>query len=616
MKLQSGKSLKNGEYRIEKVLGQGGFGITYLGMQVYLGRRVAIKEFFMSDYCNRDAATSVVSVPTENGKPIVERFRRKFIKEAQNIARLRHTGIIPIIDVFEDNGTAYYIMDYLDGGSLNDKVKMGAIAEAQALKYIGQVASALEYVHSMNMLHLDIKPANILLDGNDNAVIIDFGLAKQYDDTGHQVSTTPVGISHGYAPIEQYRPGGVEKFSPATDIYSLGATLYKLLTGTTPPDVSDIMSNGLPALPGNLSRNVRDAISKAMQPVMSNRPQSVAEFMALLNGATPAAQPLHGPQNTGTSEAETRVPLSNMQKPERKKRFPVIALVSIIAVAMCITVSAVLFFIPASQQTVEENREEFVESVGQQNRESQRLAEEQREAELLLAEQRRADSLAAVQRYNDSITAEKLRIEQEKAEEKEKAERVAQADKYYRQALEAYKNRNYEEMLKLYNKAAEMGHSEANNDLGVCYEYGTAVAQDPEKAYKHYRKSAEAGNLYGQYNLGRCYNNAIGVKQDYKQAVKWYKKSVKQGCAQAEFTLGICYTNGWGVELDHKEAARLYLSAAQKGISDAQNNIAYYYHYGYGVEINKEEAIKWYEKAIAQGNKLAEANLKNLLNGK
>lgn len=89
MKLQSGKSLKNGEYRIEKVLGQGGFGITYLGMQVYLGRRVAIKEFFMSDYCNRDAATSVVSVPTENGKPIVERFRRKFIKEAQNIARLR-----------------------------------------------------------------------------------------------------------------------------------------------------------------------------------------------------------------------------------------------------------------------------------------------------------------------------------------------------------------------------------------------------------------------------------------------------------------------------------------------------------------------------------------------
>ena len=286
MGLKQGTLLKNGEYRIEKVLGQGGFGITYLAVQVALDRKVAIKEFFVKGVCERDAETSQVSISNADNKELASRFREKFLKEARSIASLEHRNIVPVIDVFECNGTAYYVMKHLGGASLADKVKQGALPEADAVRYISQVASALEYVHGRNMMHLDVKPANILLDDTDNAVLIDFGLAKQYDTEGQQTSTTPVGISHGYAPMEQYRRGGVSSFSPASDIYSLGATLYKLVTGATPPEASDVNDEGLPVLPSDISLAVRTAIEAAMQPKRKDRPQSIAAFLEMIERTT------------------------------------------------------------------------------------------------------------------------------------------------------------------------------------------------------------------------------------------------------------------------------------------------------------------------------------------
>ena len=284
MQLQSGCLLQGGKYRIERVLGQGGFGITYQAVQVALNRKVAIKEFFMKEYCNRDSETSHVSIPSEGSKELVGKFRQKFIKEAQNIAALNHPHIIRIHDIFEENGTAYYVMEYCDKGSLGDLVKrQGALDESEALRYIRQVADALGYIHERKMNHLDVKPGNILLDENRNAVLIDFGLSKRYDEEGNQTSTTPVGISHGYAPLEQYKKGGVGTFSPATDIYSLGATLYKLLTAKTPPEANDVMDDGLPALPSSVSSATASAIEKAMQPTRRNRPQSVKELLGMLD---------------------------------------------------------------------------------------------------------------------------------------------------------------------------------------------------------------------------------------------------------------------------------------------------------------------------------------------
>ena len=282
--LHANTSLHNSRYAIQKTLGQGGFGITYLAYDNVNRRQVAIKEFFMKELCNRDGKTRHMSVPSTGSRKLVDKFRAKFLKEANTIANLSHPNIIKIYDIFEENATAYYAMEYISGGSLADlleKEPEKRFCEVDALHYIRQVAGALNYIHMLGINHLDIKPDNILND-NGRAVLIDFGVAKRYDNDGHQTSTTPVGLSHGYAPLEQYKSGGVAEFSPTTDIYSLGATLYKLITGQTPPDANDVLENGLPDIEDMMSTQCADAIKKAMRSKRAYRQQSIDEFLNML----------------------------------------------------------------------------------------------------------------------------------------------------------------------------------------------------------------------------------------------------------------------------------------------------------------------------------------------
>ena len=300
--LSSESSLQGGRYRIVRMLGSGGFGITYLGTQTGLERNIVIKEFFMTDYCLRDEYSNLITVPTVSNVEFVERFKDKFLKEARHIAQLKHPNIVNIIDVFEENGTAYYVMDFIEGGSLVEKVQReGSLPENVAKRYILQIADALNYIHQRYMNHLDVKPGNIMLSRNDNAILIDFGLSKQYDSqTGHQTSTTPVGISHGYAPMEQYKEGGVSEFSPETDIYSLGATLYYLLTGARPPVSQEINEDGLPLdqlKAKNISWPTISAIINAMKPRRKERTHDINTFIAELNAGTEGD--ITGSGNTG-----------------------------------------------------------------------------------------------------------------------------------------------------------------------------------------------------------------------------------------------------------------------------------------------------------------------------
>lgn len=151
-----------------------------------------------------------MTVPSTGSKELVSKFKVKFIKEAKTISELESHHIIRIIEVFEENGTAYYVMDYLSGGSLSDRIPSEGLPESVALDYIRQICDALSYIHKEKILHLDIKPSNILFRKNDEAVLIDFGISKHYDeDDGGQTSSTPVGVSEGYAPTEQYEREGV-----------------------------------------------------------------------------------------------------------------------------------------------------------------------------------------------------------------------------------------------------------------------------------------------------------------------------------------------------------------------------------------------------------------------
>ena len=290
--LVKGTLLQGGKYKIEKVLGQGGFGITYLASQVQLDRKVCIKEFFFKQFCERDAATTHVTLGTKSNRELVDKFMQKFVKEARTISQLDHQNIIRIHDIFEENGTAYYVMEYHCGGSLGDLVKDGVpLPEVDAVRYVTQIADAVGYIHEQRINHLDIKPGNILLDRKGCGVLIDFGLSKQYDESGDQTSSTPVAISHGYAPMEQYNLGGVSTFTPQSDIYSLGATLYKLVTGATPPQANEIFNDGLPELPAHLSDGVKKAIEQSMQPRKNDRPATVEEFISLLSSDAPVVAP-------------------------------------------------------------------------------------------------------------------------------------------------------------------------------------------------------------------------------------------------------------------------------------------------------------------------------------
>ena len=303
MRLQPGTFLQGDKYRIIDVLGQGGFGITYLAEQVMAERKVCIKEFFPKEYYNRDKDSLSISLGSQGSAEIMDLYKAKFVKEAKTIAKLDHPNIIHIHDVFTENNTAYYVMEYIEGESLSDVVKRNgsALAEGVAVDYIKQAASALGYIHERKIMHLDVKPANIMLRKEDGRpILIDFGLSKQYDAEGNQTSSTPVGISAGYAPMEQYQQGGVKEFSPETDIYSLGASLYYLVTGCVPPQAAAIVDDGLPELPAHLSSNVRNAIERSMEVQRKKRPHSMDEFVALLDDSKKVAPIIPTPQSEST----------------------------------------------------------------------------------------------------------------------------------------------------------------------------------------------------------------------------------------------------------------------------------------------------------------------------
>ena len=290
--LQYGTLLQNGRYKIEKVLGSGTFGITYLATtKVKIGGqlgnmeatiKVAIKEFFM-EAINGRTGTSVTSGNTDG---TYDKYKKKFIKEARNMSRMNHPNIVKVSDIFEANNTCYYVMEYCEGGSLDELIKRkGYLGEAESMIYIRQIADALKYMHDNKMLHLDLKPGNVVLRENGDAVLIDFGLSKQFDKNGKAETSTNVGLgTPGYAPIEQSNYDG-STFPVTMDVYALGGTWFKMLTGKCPPDASTILNQGFPAYElqdKNASEQTIQCIAKAMRPLYKDRTQNVKEFQNML----------------------------------------------------------------------------------------------------------------------------------------------------------------------------------------------------------------------------------------------------------------------------------------------------------------------------------------------
>lgn len=318
--LTQGTLLHGGTYKIEKVLGQGSFGITYLAEHTKLAKKVAIKEFFMKELNSRSEDGSITGMSDGS---LSQSYCQKFQKEADNLSRLDHPNIVRVTDSFSENGTFYYVMDYIDGQNLNDYVKTHYVDTEEAVSIIKSVADALIYMH-------EEKHINVMRRSDGHVFLIDFGLSKHYGDDGQPETSTTIGLGTvGYAPIEQANRARNGEFRPTIDVYALGATLYKLLTRETPPPASDLVSDdGLlenklreKKVPDNLIK----VVIEAMCPNVKKRIQSVREFRDALTGsrtlesasAKPSEETVVIKNNTKTTDGEETV-VANRSTRNRK----------------------------------------------------------------------------------------------------------------------------------------------------------------------------------------------------------------------------------------------------------------------------------------------------------
>lgn len=270
-----------GRYVIQEVLGQGGFGITYLGIDKLYGNKVAIKEYYPQKIAMRKAQyEDVVTVTSIEEKNNYDKGKKRFLDEAQVMARFnKNEGIVKILDFFEANNTAYIVMEYLEGITLKQYLgKYGVIQFRNLIEMMLPLLEALIEIHSQGLIHRDISPDNIMVQHNSKLKLMDFGAARDYTESGNKSLT--VILKPGYAPPEQYQTHGVQ--GPWTDIYALCATIYKCLTGITPPDaIARVMDDKFKEpdqLDGKLSPDIKKILWKGMNIFPEERYQDIVEF--------------------------------------------------------------------------------------------------------------------------------------------------------------------------------------------------------------------------------------------------------------------------------------------------------------------------------------------------
>ena len=326
-------TILDGRYRILRYLASGGFGNTYIAEHINLGDKVAIKEFFMRGTNHRSIDGTTVEVSNDENTTVFNSQLKKFRREAKRIFKLHNDHIIHVSDLFDSNGTSYYVMDLVEGTSLNEQIRQNPLPEHEALDVITQVLDALQTMHAAGLYHLDVKPGNIMRDKNGHCTLIDFGASKQLSADDHATfSSSAMAYTPGYAPLEQVQQLS-KTIGPWTDFYALGATLYKLLTGCQPPmvEADDIAPNGRQFdYPIAVRAHLRHAISALMNPARRLRPQNADQVRALLNNipeetiyTTPSPSPKEEKTQFSSSPVipPQSIPSTIDPEPSSKNRF-------------------------------------------------------------------------------------------------------------------------------------------------------------------------------------------------------------------------------------------------------------------------------------------------------
>ena len=515
-------TILEGRYLIGNVLGEGGFGITYIGLDLRLEERVAIKEFYPTGSVTRYAKHSeAVEATSAEGEILLEREREKFLNEARTMSRFSgESSIVHVKDFFYANSTAYIVMEFIDGETMQQRLKENGPEKDfnKLLDMLRPVIKDLDDVHRTGFIHRDISPSNLMVDKSGSVKLLDFGTAREVSEDGEK--SLSIVLKPGFAPEEQYRRRGQQ--GPWTDVYALCATIYKLCTGVTPEVSVDRLAVDSLEAPSKFGVKINPqqeaVLARGLAVHREDRIQSAAELLEDLDKSAAGI--------AAVQENYSVPPKADKKEEPRKPKKGQLVLAAIAAV-LVIGITAV-FATGAAQ-----------DGIG-------------------LVNDFLGNSAEAVKWY------------------------TLAADRGFADAQNnlgvCYENGNgvaksYAEAVKWYKLAAEQGDPDAQVNLGLCYENGNGVKQSYEEAVKWYQLAAEQGNAYGQGNLGLCYDIGMGVKQDYNKAVKWYRLAAEKGNANAQNNLGTCYRDGAGVEQSYEEAAKWYQLAAEQGNAYAQNNI-------------------------------------------
>jgi serine/threonine protein kinase len=576
-------------YLLERVLGQGGFGITYLARDTNLDQPVAIKEYLPVDVATRRPDGTVRSRTNEQH----ERYRdglERFIREARTLARFDHPNIVRVHSVFEFNDTAYMVMRFEEGETLAALLeRRHVLPESELLRVLMPVVEGLELVHKANFVHRDIKPDNILIRDDGSSVLLDFGSARH---ASGQSRTVTILVAPGYAPFEQYY-SAAESLGPWTDIYGLGATCYRAIAGRAPLDAigrskgilgstKEMMLPAKVAGNGRYSERLLQAIDHALEFAEADRPQTLAEWKNELSGEGAKAPPTvvspakpksrRGPLLWASGGAAAVLValavlpwLASLWRETARAQEPVVAEKP----ANAEPSDALRNRLAALEQELADDRKRLAGAMERADSERKRLDEERLRAAPSTPSPVQASpkprpkpvdartpaiepsspapapapaaQLARVAPINpeplklEAIKAEPVKAEPVKLEpiksEALKAEplRVPTLLDPLTSADVAYARGSYADAIALLKPLAEHDNAKAQVRLGRLYLEGHGVERNEAEAVRLFRKAAESGENEARLRLGDMYASGRGVPQNNFQAYVWYGAAARAG---------------------------------------------------------------------------------------
>ncbi|MEO5344775.1 MAG: serine/threonine-protein kinase [Magnetococcus sp. YQC-9] len=593
------------EYRIDGVLGVGGFGITYLGWDESLQQRVAIKEYLPNEIAVRDGKT--VHPKSTKDLEDFEWGRMRFVEEARILVNFHHTNIVRVYRLVEDlNKTAYMVMSYEDGASLEDLLTQRdqPPCEETLRDILFPLLDGVEEVHKKNFLHRDIKPGNIFIRKRDESpVLLDFGSARQALG-GRRSRSLSVVVSAGYAPIEQYEsdPKLQKEYS---DIYSLGGVLYRAIGGETPAESTSrsnaVYARGMkdPLIPavevgkGRYSVLFLRAIDHALAIREKDRPQNIAEW-----------------RKEFTQDSDVR----SGRLPEKSTRSGLRHKIQAVA-GLALLGAGIWWGLEQWMQTNPGLQECDTQAAYWGNPYASVL-----DNEGLIVPER---ALPACRKAVSSYPAEprfKMQLARVFIRVLDYAEAIKWlqplAEQGYAPAQLIFGSlhlkakgmtRNEKEAFKWFNKAAEQNYVIAYYFMGNAYRKGEGVEQSDEVAEKWFKRLinayqplAEKGDRGAQFVIGVLTLDGFGTAKSVVEGETWLRKAADLGDLGAQADLGLLYIDGRGVKKDEAEGIRLVRKVAEQGSTYGQFNLGYLYFEGKGVSKNASEAMAWLRKAVAQ----------------